>query len=276
MIRFSLLLAALLIAISCSSNPEKKRSKSDLLYAMGTNHMMKKQYTQALDKLVKAEKIDPENSQIQNNLGMAYYFKGDMSSAKKHLSMSLSIDTNNADARNNLASIYLEEGKLSLAEEQYVAITKTLTYANQFRTYFNLGVLYQRQGDNEKAMQFFKKSVAENVNYCPGHYKLGSISYREKDFTKALEHFKDASMGGCYKDAAPHYRQAVTLYKLERFGEALAKFEVVVSRFSGSKFSSMAQLMISQMNNQFNANAPVQTTAAKTKEKKSTVFTPIF
>lgn len=259
-------------------------SKSEIFYNMGTNSLMKKEYTEALSKLLDANKLDPDNSKILNNLGMAYYFKKDVESAKNYLTKSLKIDSDNADARNNLASIYLEEGKITLAEEQYLKITTILTYTNRFRTFYNLGILNQKLGNEEKAKSYFQQSIEENINYCPGHLQLGHLAYRDQKYEKALEHYKDASMGICFHNPVSQYGSAKTLLKLERYDKAIAKFEEIANRFTDSKYSKMALMQINMINKQFKTTKDDPTDKFEKIKKnknsqllnKNSTYTPIF
>ncbi len=76
----SLLVLNILVLTACSSKKADIKSKqAELYFGAGTQSLMDQQYTEALKNLLEANKLDPENSDILNNLGMAYFFKGEKS-----------------------------------------------------------------------------------------------------------------------------------------------------------------------------------------------------
>ena len=59
-----------------NGNKESAREKkTKLYYGQGTEMLVKKEYSKALEYLLEAQKLDPKDSEIQNNLGMAYFSK---------------------------------------------------------------------------------------------------------------------------------------------------------------------------------------------------------
>ena len=87
----------LTLLVSCSSgeknvNKSVKEKQADLNYSHGTSHLIKKNYTLALDHLITANQMRKNDTKILNNLGMAYFFKKDMGNALKYLKES--IETN--------------------------------------------------------------------------------------------------------------------------------------------------------------------------------------
>ena len=90
------------------SSPDKK--KAQLYFDQGTAELVNKRYTQALEYLLKAQELNPDDTRIFNNLGMSYYFKGKREKALTYLKRSVELDKRNSDARNNLAGIFWNRG----------------------------------------------------------------------------------------------------------------------------------------------------------------------
>lgn len=244
-----LTILALVIVAACSSKSKIQTKQSEIYFAAGTQSLMEKQYTDALKNLVQANKLDPDNSEILNNLAMAYYFKGEKDLAIQHLNRSLEIDQKNSDAKTNLASIYFKEGKVKEAEELYLKVLKDLTYEKQARTLYNLGVIELQSKKNvTQAEDYFRRSIKEDQNYCPSLFQLGVIEYKQRKHNTALKTFKQASMGICYDSPAPHYYQALTLIQLSRFDEARIKLDEIDTRFKDSSFAKMARVKTIELN----------------------------
>ncbi len=238
----SLFILATLLLSSCASKNDLNVKQAGLYFGAGTQSLMEKQYTEALKNLLVANKLDPENSDILNNLGMAYYFKGEEELAVRSLNSALKINPENSDAKVNLASIHFKNGRIVEAEKIYKNVLKDLTYDKQARTLYNLGLI-QLQGNKDyvAAENYFKKSIKEDDNYCPAYHHLGLVQYDRRQFNSALKNFKEASMGTCFNSPAPHYYQALTLIELRRYDEARVKLDEMSTRFKKSDYAKRAR-----------------------------------
>lgn len=237
-----LLVFSILVLTSCASKEATlKQRQADLYFGAGTQSLIDRQYTDALKNLLEANKLNPDSSEILNNLGMAYYFKGEHDLAVSHLKRSLELNENNSDARINLASIYFKDKDYDSAEKIYKQVLKDLTYDKQARTHYNLGMLSLAKQNPVAAENHFKKSINEDDNYCPSYYQLGLIQYNRRQFNSSLRNFKEASMGSCYENAGPHYYQALTLVELKRYDDARVKLDEIDTRFKKSIFAVKAR-----------------------------------
>ena len=233
----------ILFLFSCASQDgelSEEQKKSLIYYTHGTEALVNKDYTKALKLLSEAHKLDPKNSKVKNNLGMAYYFKEDKERAIEFLKDALANDPKNMDARNNLASIYLEAEDYDKALREYGVVEEDLSYENQYRTLYNISLAYKGKGQRKEAIAYLKKSIKENENYCPASLGLALYSYRDKDYKQALDLFKEASMGLCVQTPEPHYYGAKTLMHLGEYERAFTKFTQVQEDFSSTKYFAMA------------------------------------
>ena len=57
---------------------------------------------------------------------------------------------------------------------------------------FNLGGIYQQQGNNELALAEFEVCVRLNPNYYPVYYRIGEIYRKQQNYTEALNAFETA------------------------------------------------------------------------------------
>jgi tetratricopeptide (TPR) repeat protein len=242
----------LVFLVSCASNENKEQTpeekKADLYYELGTNELMKKNYLPALTSLLQAKGLAPKDSKIRNNLGMAYYFKGQPELAITELKEAISLDNKNTDAKVNLGTIYFEKKKNKDARKLYEEVLTNLTFENQFRTYYNLALVDLAEGDRRGAFLNLEKSIKEKEDYCPAHFKLGQLYSEEYKFKEALASYRNAGQGTCVSEPAPVYEQAVTLINLERKEEAKKKFQELINKFPKSQYKTMAISQIHQLN----------------------------
>ncbi len=239
-----------IVFASCSSSSEKNQKTADLYYEQGTAALMEQQYTDALAALIKAESIMPNDYKIQNNLGMAYYFKGQISKAIYHIQESLRLNPKNSDARNNLGSIYMQQEKWEQARREYLLVLEDLVYAHQYRVYYNLALLDIYTLKQKQAVNNLLLSLKEKSDYCPAHFLLGEIYEEQRNFESALKSYQNAGKGVCAGQVDPVFKQVVILLKLKRENEAILKFKELKERFPDSTYSDkkLEDLVIQKTN----------------------------
>ena len=156
---------------------------------------------------------NPSSSRAHNNLGKAYFEKGDLTRAGYHFEKSIANipkfikdkfnlrnteeflsrkeEPANSDSSNlriaaelvephyNLASIYLDQGKLGLAEQEYL---KTLSLRpNHSSAKIGLGSVYNKKGLYDKAEKLYRQAIKDkqsqsgNDFFPLAHLNLGEI-----------------------------------------------------------------------------------------------------
>lgn len=252
------LVTALLVFTSCGGQQLADKSpaeaKADLYYANGTANLMNGNYTEALDKLLEANNLRPNDSKVLNNLGMAYYFKNDVKSALKNIIRAIEIDPKNSDARVNLASIYFKQGNFAEAKKQYEMVTKDLIYKSQFRTYYNLGLLALKENKIDVAKKYFLLSVKDREDYCPANYQLGVIERDLYNFASALNWFRKAQLTTCVTLPEPHLGEAKTLIELREYDKARIKLNYILEKFAQTPFAAFATNELQNLNRSEGAN----------------------
>lgn len=275
----SLILSALLFT-SCASNEladkTVEQKKADLYYGQGTNELIKKNYSQALVNLVKAKELNPKDSQIRNNLGMAYYFREQPELAEAELLKAIDLDKNNSDAKVNLGTIYMEKNRPKEAKSMYEQVLQDLTYQAQFRNYYNLAVLALKEGDRKSAFEFLLKSIKEKEDYCQAHFKLGELYTEEYKFKQALSSFQESSKGTCVSEPAPHYQQALALMNLNRFEEARIKFKEIMEKFPKTRFNALASQQLKKISAEIREQTASRNFQTEVIKESKTIESPNF
>jgi tetratricopeptide (TPR) repeat protein len=247
----SLILFSILISLyGCASNgvdenPDHK--KAEIYYAQGTDQLLNKEYTKALDNLIKSNDLHANVTKTLNNLGMAYYFKGQKKIAVTFLKKAIEADEKNSDARNNLASVYYNMGMFREAKEVYQTVAEDLVYEHQYRVRFNLALIALKEGNAAEAKQLLLSSVEDNPSYCAAYFKLGELAKAKQNYTEALDYFIKGGKDNCYELPAPIYEQAVTYMLLKNFNKAQEKFSSVIERFPSSSYAALASTKSRQL-----------------------------
>ena len=227
-------------------NPTEQR-KADIYFSQGTQNLINKKYSEALQNLLKANELKKDDSDILNNLGMAYYFKKRPKLAAKYLIRSLKINPKNSDARNNLATIYMQNGKTDLAKKEYEKILGDLIYKKTFRAYYNLGLISLKENNLTQAKEYFTQSVGHRDDYCPAHFELGKIYEKETSYAQALKHFKKSTQNNCKEYSLPYYNLAILNLKLGRDFLAKDYLTKIVNEFPSSPSAKKARSVLKRI-----------------------------
>jgi tetratricopeptide (TPR) repeat protein len=93
----------LLPLAACSGNATRQPDSSAAQLSFGVNMAQRGLWQEALFRFREAERLDPQNPRVHNNLGVAYEAAGDYESALKHYKRALEIAPENRQAKANYA-----------------------------------------------------------------------------------------------------------------------------------------------------------------------------
>ena len=146
------ILSLVLVLASCASkSASKAKDEAALHLQIGTTLFTNKKFPAALTELLIAEKLDPENSTVQNNLALTYFVRDRFDLAEIHVDRAVKLNPNYTEARNNRARILIERSKYAEAIEEAKRVTQDLTYQYPIRGWTNIALAYFRKGDFKNA-----------------------------------------------------------------------------------------------------------------------------
>ncbi|MFH1186882.1 MAG: tetratricopeptide repeat protein [Candidatus Levyibacteriota bacterium] len=129
------------------------------------------------------EKFSLESFDLQNNLGVALFRKGDIYEAKKHFEKSILLSPEWWTASNNLGAIYQKEGNINQAKKLYSISIKNGDY---YLAYENLAQLKYNTEDLDSTITFLENSLKKLPNNETLN-KLAAISYLQKGATESAK-----------------------------------------------------------------------------------------
>jgi protein O-mannosyl-transferase len=153
----------------------------------------------------------PSSFRIQNNLATAYASSGQVDLAEAAFRESIRLGSDKPDAKINLALLCLNQGR----QEEAVRWIKDIDLKNVRGAYlfFNLGVIYAKNGSLGKAIEAYQQAILENPNYAQAHFNLGLTYLRANNFPAARACF-DAFLNKWTGDPMnPLVQQAQTYMK---------------------------------------------------------------
>src|ERR1700723_2885037 len=98
----------------CATN-QADHERAMLHLQIGTSYLQAGKNPQAMSELLKAEELDPKDPQIMNNLGLAYYVRGNLKQAEEKFRNAIAADRKFTDAKNNLGRVLIDADRLNEA-----------------------------------------------------------------------------------------------------------------------------------------------------------------
>jgi type IV pilus assembly protein PilF len=240
-ILLSILLSFLLF--SCATTNKKNIEEAKTFYEAGTAALVQGDFTDALERLLRAVELDPKNPFYQNNLAYSYQKKKLYDKAKFHFERALELKKDFPDAQNNLGVLYLEMGKPKEAIKYCEMAAKDPLYKTPQKAYLNIGRAYYKLKNFEKALEYQRKSVTIDKNFCYAYNSLGMTEMKVKNFKSAANSFKRA-INICKTYEAPYYVLGLNYLKARKRKLALKQFNVLLRKFPEGKYSAKAEKII--------------------------------
>lgn len=127
---------------------------------------------EAISYLRTATELDPEAPVFHNKLGALHLKKGQLDIAEKEIKTALGFDRSVPllNAHFNLALLHEARGQISLAIQEYEKEKETSPY--NYRPNFNLGVIYDRTKNVEKAIIEFEECIEKNEEFADAYVFL--------------------------------------------------------------------------------------------------------
>gem|GEM_PF-635386 len=193
---------ALLWGVACASRPKRDPDQSYKLYQVAVSSYEANRMEAALGELEQALKVDPENAEAHNMLGIIALRQGaefeaqvqtlacirgsdaqmvalDSSrrfrEARASFEKAVAIRPEFAEAWNNLSVTDLNLEDWDAAIEAAGSALKIGTYSEPHIARGNLGWAYYKKRDLQRAWRELQDAVSRQPGFCVGHYRLAKI-----------------------------------------------------------------------------------------------------
>jgi len=159
---------------------EKQKALNDS-FSAGKTALDNKQWDQAIESLNKAADLDAKQGAVWSALADAYSGKAQATPAEASADYdkcfdaykkALEINPNEAGIYNNYALALAKDKKIDDAKVN-LAKAAELDPPGAGKYYYNLGAVLVNGGQNEAAVDTFKKAIDTDPNYADAHYQYG-------------------------------------------------------------------------------------------------------
>lgn len=237
------LLPALLCFLGCASKGPSNEDLAMVHFRVGTSHLEKGNYPDALKDLLHAESLNPKDALIQNNLGLAYFMRERYELSEQHFRKAIALDPNFTDAKNNLARVLIERGLHKEARKQLQGVLEDLTYPQPAKAYVNYGLSFFREEKFVESKEAFLKAIGYDRENCLAQNYYGRSLLELRDSVKAVQ-VLDRAAGFCLKNNfdEPIYYGAIAYYRLGDKIKAQSRLETLVQK--NSPYKDKAETML--------------------------------
>ena len=181
----------------------------DALYNLGNTYEQIGYVKEAISSYEKVVELSPRYADAYLNLGVIYSSLGQKQKAESFFQKVVAVDPHNSTAYFNLGFIFETKGEFQKAREFY---EKTIQFNPKHEeAYYNIGNVLANLGRNKEAILFYQKAITVNPNHVNAFVNLSVLSFRDKEFQKAIEYLDEARILGY--DAPKEYVRALERYR---------------------------------------------------------------
>ena len=122
------------------------------------------------------------------DLAIQKHQNNNLQDAQSYYQKVLELDPNYVDAHYNLGNIFNSQGEYQKAKDCFEKAIET--DPNNANAHNNLGVVFEALSEYQKAKDCYEKAIEINPNYSSGHYNLGNIFNSQGEYQKAKDCFE--------------------------------------------------------------------------------------
>ena len=160
---------------------------SEIYNNLGTVYYKNKHYSKALVQYQKAIQMRPEFGEAHYNLGVVYTDLKEYDLGIQSFNQAIYIEPKSATSHNNLGNLYKNKSEFQLAINCYIkAIEIQPDYASPYN---NLGVTYQGLWDYSSALKFYDKALVIDPNYQDALSNRADLYKNLKMYQQAINDF---------------------------------------------------------------------------------------
>lgn len=171
---------------------QKDTKEAESIRNLGEAYLTEGDYTHALRELLKAEKMNPDDPFIQDDLGLAYMGKGSPEMAVSHFKNAIDLKPDYSPARNNLGTAYIALQEWDKAIECFKKVNTDLLYATPYYPLTNLGYVYYMKKDYAAAEKYYKQALEQKADFPEALHGLGQVYIATGRYDKAVKILKQA------------------------------------------------------------------------------------
>ncbi|MEW6109983.1 MAG: tetratricopeptide repeat protein [Nitrospirota bacterium] len=170
------LLAFLLLFsfMSCATIEKQDNLQTALAhFKIGVAYYNENKIQQAFVEFQKAYELNPKDKEVLNAIGIIYLMHFDeIPKSIVYFEKAVSVDPHYSEAYNNLGFAYEKSGNFDTAISYYKKAVSNLVYPTPEKAYINMGISYYRLRKYDLAIESLKEAIKRAPNLDLPYFKL--------------------------------------------------------------------------------------------------------
>jgi len=217
---------------------------SDKRFLLGADYFQKGLVGPALEELLKAVELNPQNPDAHNLLGLVFLRKaaesdematraqclrgeelrlekdtmdGQFKKAEEQFKTAVEMKAGFSEALNNLAVVAIHFGRYDEAISLEEKALSNIVYREPYAAQGNLGLAYLNKSDLARAAQALRQALFDQPAFCVGRYRLAKVYYEQKEWERAGDELEKVTGDkACPIQEAYHLAGMVALRRQDR------------------------------------------------------------
>jgi type IV pilus assembly protein PilF len=168
--------------------PADSRSRAAVHTELAANYYTSRQYKVALEELDEALRADSGYAPAYNVLGLVHMDLNQDGQAEKSFLQALRINPQDSDVNNNYGWFLCTRGREADSIKYFLAALRDPLYATPDKALVNAGVCSRKMGDNKAADEYFVKALAAAPNQPKALLNLAELRYQQNRLQEARTH----------------------------------------------------------------------------------------
>ena len=149
---------------------------------LGVEYMRKRDYEKALERLERAQRMDPNYANTYNMLGMLYQQLGKPDIAERNFRKALSLNANDPYTLNNYGQFLCSIRQYEQAESLLVRAAGNPLYETPEIAWYNAGACALNGGNKKSGENYLRKALELNSQMPDALLKMAELSVENRNF----------------------------------------------------------------------------------------------
>lgn len=238
-------IALFLFTAACAFDDSAKKQAS-YHFQMGLSYLGENDPTRALIELTEAEKLTPDDPNLLNSLGLAYYYKKRFDLAEKAYLRAIELNPAYSEARNNLGVDYMDMQRWDDAITQFKVVLADLFFLHHEDARINLGLAYLGKGDYAQSLGVLRQAVEASPQNVIARVALGRVYFAMDKTDQAISEYQKAvAIAENYQNA--HYYLALAYLKKKDYIAAANSFKAAIKLAPDSEKGRLSREYLESM-----------------------------
>lgn len=204
----SILIMTAFVIVSCGMDVQRRKEQAEIHSNLGIAYIESGDFGNALKELLSAEVFTPNDPKIHYFLAMAYAGKGYGEKALEECQKAVDLKPDYAEAHNYLGTLYLNNGNTQAAIDAFQRALSIILYDTPAIALYNMGRAYVVRKEYDKAMAKYQEAAAKDTKRAITPLimlEMGRVSMLQGDEEKAVDYLKKSV------DLVPNFVEAYYL-----------------------------------------------------------------